>query len=253
MTSPGFALAGPSELSNTPTPRSPPRVCQVVDDAGRSYAERQAALYQEWHAQVFETIQVRGRAAAPRGCPSARHRNAAAAGGTRAQPSCLGAAGAAPSHASASRLLATPPLKQITGTTQSRIREGVSRLTVAELEAQLHEAAASYVRATNDKPYGVYLDMVLPEQYDPLAPRACAVKITTGDIVDPVKRDLVKAQAERDLLRVSVAAGGGVGSGSGGGGAAGRSGAGGGAGARAAAPGRLAAAQTKEMLTTTKW
>jgi len=32
---------------------------QVVDDASRAYAERQAKLYEEWHTQVFDKIQVR--------------------------------------------------------------------------------------------------------------------------------------------------------------------------------------------------
>lgn len=31
---------------------------QVVDDANCAYAERQAALYEEWREQVFEKIQV---------------------------------------------------------------------------------------------------------------------------------------------------------------------------------------------------
>ncbi|KAI8476490.1 MAG: hypothetical protein J3K34DRAFT_259684 [Monoraphidium minutum] len=165
----------------------------VVDDANRSHAERREALYKEWHAAVFETI-------------------------------------------------------------QSRIREATSRTSVAELEAALAAAADSYVAATNARPGGVYLDVVLPEEYDPLAPRRRAVKITTADIVDPVKRDLLKAQAERDLLR-RPAAGGAPGAGAGrvgGGGSMARGGGGGSAGTLPAAS-RLAAAQTRSMLQTTKW
>jgi hypothetical protein len=38
-------------------PRAPR---QVVDDADRAYNERHAKLYEEWHEQVFEKIQVGG-------------------------------------------------------------------------------------------------------------------------------------------------------------------------------------------------
>jgi hypothetical protein len=142
-------------------------------------------------------------------------------------------------------------------TRQSRIREGVSRTSIAELEARLQDAAASYVRATNAKPLGVYLDVVLPEQYDPLAPRAHAVKVNTADLVDPLKRDLLKTQAERQLLQVSAgdAAGGARGgTRGGGGGSTGRSG---GGGSRSASPllaaSQLAPALSRETLQTTKW
>lgn len=64
--------------------------------------------------------------------------------------------------------------------------------------------------ATNAKPYGVYLDVVLPEQYDPLAPLRRTVKIATHDVFDPLKRDLLKTQAERQLLQVPAEGGGGV-------------------------------------------
>jgi uncharacterized membrane protein YgcG len=142
---------------------------------------------------------------------------------------------------------------------------------VAEIEARLQEAAATYVRATNEKPYGIYLDVVLPEQYDPLAPLARTVKITTRDVFDPVKRDLLKAQAERDLLRVPVegaaatrgrvkgeasgwASGSGSNSsGSGSGGTLCSTGGGGGSVLRAGSPSRLAPAQTRQMLETTNW
>jgi hypothetical protein len=85
---------------------------------------------------------------------------------------------------------------------QARIQEGVSRRSIQQLEADLQAAAASYINVTNSKPLGVYLDVVLPQQYDPLAPLRRSVKVATGDVFDPLKKDLLKAQAERELLQV---------------------------------------------------
>ncbi|GBF90161.1 hypothetical protein Rsub_03294 [Raphidocelis subcapitata] len=158
---------------------------------------------------------------------------------------------------------------------QARIREGVSRRSIRELESQLREAASAYVAAVNSKPLGVYLDVVMPD-YDPLAPLARTVKITTTDVFDPLKKDLLKTQAEKELLRVPPGGFGGARGGSspgrrsqqlraegpGGGGSrssGGGGGGGGGPGSRGASPARpepatqLAAATTRLMLDTKKW
>jgi hypothetical protein len=153
---------------------------------------------------------------------------------------------------------------------QARIQEGASCHSIRELEADLATAAASYVAVTNAKPAGVYLDVVLPEEYDPLALRGRAVRVETSDLVDPLKRDLLKAQAERELLQVAAGdaataatgrgggavggAGGGAPRAGGGGATTARSGgSGGSAGPAAAAATRLAPAVTRQMLQTTKW
>ena len=186
----------------------------VVEAAARARHERGAALHQEWHAQVFERL-------------------------------------------------------------QGRIRAAAARRPVAALEAALRGASDAYVAATNARPRGVFLADAAapggrsPGAYDALAPRREAVRVPAWDLdlVDPVKRDLVKAQAERDLLQaplVAASGGGrtagspgrrspdGSGSGIGGGG-----GAWGGGGddpeLAAAAPTRLAPAATRETLAATKW
>lgn len=163
------------------------------------------------------------------------------------------------------------------GPLQERICAGAARTSVPQLEARLRAAGAEYVAAASAKRGGVYLDVVAPDEYDALAPLRWSVKFPVGDIVDPLKRDLLKTKAEQELLRVggsSIAGGGGRASGGGGQRASGGGGSGGGGGAlrasggsggrcAAAEPGslgtgfaavtRLDPAATRSVLDTTKW
>jgi hypothetical protein len=70
---------------------------------------------------------------------------------------------------------------------------------VPQLEAQLRAASAAYIHATNTQ-LGVFRDVVIPERYNPLAPLARTICVSTLDICDPLKKDLIKAKTERTLI-----------------------------------------------------
>jgi hypothetical protein len=52
------------------------------------------------------------------------------------------------------------------------------------------------MHATNTK-LGVFRDVIIESDYDPLAPLAYSIRVPTGDILDPLKRDLLKTQVKR--------------------------------------------------------
>lgn len=77
----------------------------------------------------------------------------------------------------------------------------MSRTTVQQLEASLKAASDEYIQATNRK-LGVFRDVIIESDYNPLKPLSNSIKVPTSDIVDPLKRDLLKAEAEKALLVV---------------------------------------------------
>lgn len=85
------------------------------------------------------------------------------------------------------------------GCLQERIKQGMSRTTVQQLEASLKAASDEYIRASNTK-LGVFRDVIIESDYNPLKSLNNSLKIPTGDLVDPLKKDLLKTQAEKALL-----------------------------------------------------
>jgi hypothetical protein len=65
--------------------------------------------------------------------------------------------------------------------------------TAADIEARLATAASAYLHATNTK-LGVFRDVIIESDYDPLAPLRHTITFPTADIVDPLKKDLLKTQ-----------------------------------------------------------
>lgn len=83
----------------------------------------------------------------------------------------------------------------------------MSRTTVQQLEASLKTASDEYIQATNTK-LGVFRDVIIESDYNPLKSLSNSIKVLTGDIVDPLKKDLLKTQAEKALLIVPGSPGG---------------------------------------------
>ncbi len=87
---------------------------------------------------------------------------------------------------------------------QGRIHEAVSKRSIRDMETRLQQASDAYIHATNTK-LGVFRDVIIPEDYDPLAPLHSTIKVRVSDIQDPVKKDLQRAEEERQLLRQAEA------------------------------------------------
>lgn len=65
---------------------------------------------------------------------------------------------------------------------QDRIQGSMSKRSIHETEAHLKAASDSYINATNTK-LGVFRDVIIESDYNPLAPLAHTIHINTGDLV----------------------------------------------------------------------
>ncbi|KAL3152201.1 hypothetical protein ABBQ32_001288 [Trebouxia sp. C0010 RCD-2024] len=82
---------------------------------------------------------------------------------------------------------------------QKRLSHGLSKNSPQQLEQRLAKQYEQYLHTVNTTA-GVFRDTIAAQVYDPLAPRQHTLRIPTGDIQDPVKRDLEKSQREREQL-----------------------------------------------------
>lgn len=85
---------------------------------------------------------------------------------------------------------------------QNRLHEAMSKSSIQDLEASLQAASQAYVQASNAKP--LFRDVVVNDGYDPLAPLARTIRIPTADLQDPLLHDLIKTQAEKNLLQAGL-------------------------------------------------
>ncbi|KAG1661856.1 hypothetical protein FOA52_011623 [Chlamydomonas sp. UWO 241] len=82
---------------------------------------------------------------------------------------------------------------------QDRLQGAVDTRTTRQVETRLQSQMDEYLHATNTK-LGVFRDVVDVSDYNPLAAHAHSIVIRTGDIRDPVKRDVLKTQREKALM-----------------------------------------------------
>ncbi|KXZ46813.1 hypothetical protein GPECTOR_40g547 [Gonium pectorale] len=128
-------------------------------------------------------------------------------------------------------------------TIQGRLQAAVDSRDPRDIESRLKGQYDAYLHTTNTK-VGVFRDVIIEQDYNPLTAGQAAIRIPTGDIQDPLKRDMLKGERERQLMMSSgtlLASG----SGRGGLGSSGRSAS---AGPQGAGPGL-----GKETLDTRAW
>ncbi|KAG2495250.1 hypothetical protein HYH03_006523 [Edaphochlamys debaryana] len=89
-------------------------------------------------------------------------------------------------------------------TIQGRLQQAVDSRDPRQIESRLKEQYDQYLHTTNTK-VGVFRDVIIEEDYNPLTAAAHTIRVPTGDIKDPVKRDLTKAEVERQLMSSSGA------------------------------------------------
>eukprot|EP00891_Asterochloris_glomerata_P002187 jgi/Astpho2/2187/Aster-03178 len=115
-------------------------VTEVLRQTERARHKKQAALYREWDAAVFQKI-------------------------------------------------------------QDRIQACLRQRSIPEIEARLATLYQEYLDTVNAK-QGVFRDTVIEADYDPFQARQHYIRVPTGDITDPVKRDIEKTLRERRLLGI---------------------------------------------------
>lgn len=65
------------------------------------------------------------------------------------------------------------------------------------------EEYAKFLKATNGK-QGLFLDIVLENDYDPFIPNSRRIKSQTGKLADPMKRILTKTEEEKGMVDPSM-------------------------------------------------
>uniref|UniRef100_A0A7S3VPQ4 Uncharacterized protein n=2 Tax=Dunaliella tertiolecta TaxID=3047 RepID=A0A7S3VPQ4_DUNTE len=87
---------------------------------------------------------------------------------------------------------------------QERLDKALSKTSPRETEARLQAQMDDFLRTGNTKA-GIYRDVICEQDYDPLSTRSRTLKVQTGDLFDPLKRDWIKARNER--LNMGLSAG----------------------------------------------
>lgn len=82
---------------------------------------------------------------------------------------------------------------------QGRVQHKVDTMDIRQLEGRLNSQMNEFLHTTNNK-LGVFLDTIDKDDYDPMKVVEGAVKVSTGDIRDPLKRDVLKPLYEQQLM-----------------------------------------------------
>jgi len=85
--------------------------------------------------------------------------------------------------------------ERVYGAVQSRVDAQLARLSVRELTARRNELMESYIRTSNAKVHGLYRDIILPAEYDPMLANEMSIKYSSAGIRDPLKSELDPEQA----------------------------------------------------------
>jgi hypothetical protein len=75
----------------------------------------------------------------------------------------------------------------------------MSKSSIQYLEASLQAASDAYVQATNTK--RLFRDVIIEDDYNPLAPLSRSIRVPTEDLQDPLLHDLIKTETEKNLLQ----------------------------------------------------
>ncbi|EFJ48794.1 hypothetical protein VOLCADRAFT_90643 [Volvox carteri f. nagariensis] len=84
-------------------------------------------------------------------------------------------------------------------TLQGRLQSALDERDPAAIESRLKTQYDQYLHTTNTK-VGVFRDVIIEQDYNPLTAAKAAIRIPTGDIRDPLKRDVLKREYEQRLM-----------------------------------------------------
>mmetsp|Transcript_29932 Transcript_29932/g.41433 ORF Transcript_29932/g.41433 Transcript_29932/m.41433 type:complete len:368 (+) Transcript_29932:293-1396(+) len=89
------------------------------------------------------------------------------------------------------------------------IQEQVDAISTEEIEKRHRDHFEAYLNTITKKGKqhyrgGVFRDVIIESDYDPLVPRSNAIKISTTGMVDPLKRDLRRQDNEKQSMGLEV-------------------------------------------------
>ena len=75
-------------------------------------------------------------------------------------------------------------------TIQAQINQQLASLRTEDISARRRQLMEDYIRVSNQKRYGLYRDIIIESEYDPLIAHKTLLKYTMSDKSDPLKREL---------------------------------------------------------------
>lgn len=92
---------------------------------------------------------------------------------------------------------------QVYNPMNNEIQRKLARVPVSDLERRHRQHMQQYLDTCNRKPHGVYRDIILEREYNPLKHRTKYIKINRAkyDAADPLHRDVTQIQHEENLIR----------------------------------------------------
>ncbi|GIL77206.1 hypothetical protein Vretimale_3116 [Volvox reticuliferus] len=84
-------------------------------------------------------------------------------------------------------------------TIQGRLQSALDERDPSAIEARLKTQYDQYLHTTNTK-VGVFRDVIIEQDYNPLTAGQAAIRIPIGDIRDPLKRDVLKGEYEQRMM-----------------------------------------------------
>ncbi|GLC37450.1 hypothetical protein PLESTB_001584500 [Pleodorina starrii] len=84
-------------------------------------------------------------------------------------------------------------------TIQGRLVAALEERDPGAIESRLRNQYDQYLHTTNTK-VGVFRDVIIEQDYNPLTAAQATIRIPTGDIRDPLKRDVLKGEYEKRMM-----------------------------------------------------
>jgi hypothetical protein len=90
--------------------------------------------------------------------------------------------------------------EKVFGVIQGQIDAQLASISVEEISARRRELMEHYIRVSNEKRYGLYRDIIIESEYDPMVAHNSLLRYQMSDSSDPLKMELVDAQARGSNL-----------------------------------------------------
>lgn len=85
--------------------------------------------------------------------------------------------------------------EKVYGSIQRQIESQISALSVEEISARRRALLEDYIRVSNEKAHGLFRDIIIEAEYDPLIARKHTIGYHINDFCDPVKLELNQKSA----------------------------------------------------------
>ena len=72
-----------------------------------------------------------------------------------------------------------------------------------DITTRRRQLMEDYIRVSNEKKFGLYRDIIIESEYDPLEPNRHCIKVDTYGLRDPMKRVLDRQYEEQGMLDAS--------------------------------------------------